>query len=98
MAFLKKYTNLDFSGRKTQRVAIIFIVLIVIVSYGLFFYLQNNTESNIRNSLFEQQKQRQIESTLALSQHISSDLDSIMARLHELANSVPLTRDTTMKS
>jgi len=68
-------------------VAIIFIVLIIVISYGLFFYLQNNTESNIRNSLFEQQKQRQIGSTLALSQHIGSDLDSIMARLQDLANS-----------
>ena len=81
----------NFSGsRKTKEVAIIFIVLIIVISYGLFFYLQNNTESNIRNSLFEQQKQRQIGSTLALSQHIGSDLDSIMARLQDLANSVYL--------
>ena len=69
MAFLKKYANFNFSfsGRKAKEVAIIFIVLIIVVSYGLFVYLQNNTESNIRNSLFEQQKQRQIGSTLALS-------------------------------
>src|SRR5438067_1389504 len=90
MAFLKKYPYFDFSGRRTKEVAIIFIVLIVIVSYGLFFFLQNNTESNIRNSLFEQQKQRQIESTLGLSQHIGSDLDSVMARLQDLSNSVYL--------
>jgi signal transduction histidine kinase len=85
MAFIKKYAN--FSGRKTKELAIIFIVSIIAISYGLFFYLQNNTESNIRNSLFEQQKQRQIESTQALSRHISSDLDSITARLQSLANS-----------
>ena len=54
---------------------------------GLFFYLQNNTENNIRNSLFEQQKQRQIESTKALSNHIASDLDLIMSKLELLANS-----------
>jgi signal transduction histidine kinase len=89
MALIKKYAN--FSGsRKTKEVAIIFIISIIVISYGLFFYLQNNTESNIRNSLFEQQKQRQIDSTLALSRHISSDLDSIMARLQSLANSVYL--------
>jgi signal transduction histidine kinase len=88
MAFIKKYAN--FSGRKTKELAIIFIISIIVISYGLFFYLQNYTESNIRNSLFEQQKQRQIESTLALSRHISSDLDSIMARLQSLANSVYL--------
>jgi signal transduction histidine kinase len=88
MALIKKYAN--FSGRKTKELAIIFIISIIVISYGLFFYLQNNTESNIRNSLFEQQKQRQIESTLALSRHIGSDLDSIMARLQSLANSVYL--------
>src|ERR687887_642063 len=86
MALIKKYAN--FSGsRKTKELAIIFIISIIVISYGLFFYLQNITENNIRNSLFEQQKQRQIESALALSRHIGSDLDSIMARLQSLANS-----------
>src|ERR687885_1124349 len=86
MALIKKYAN--FSGTKTKELAIIFIICIIAISYGLFFYLQNNTESNFRNSLFEQQKQRQIESTQALSRHISSDLGSITARLQSLANSV----------
>ena len=90
MALIKKYINLSGSGRKTKELAIIFIISIIVISYGLFFYLQNNTESNIRSSLFEQQKQRQIESTQALSRHIGSDLDSIMARLQSLANSVYL--------
>src|SRR5215211_3267826 len=85
MVSLKKYAN--FSERKTKELAIIFIISIIIISYSLFFYLQNNTERDIRNSLFEQQKQRQIESALALSQHIGSDLDSSMARLQGLANS-----------
>jgi signal transduction histidine kinase len=88
MALIKKYAN--FSGKKTKELAIIFIISIIAISYGLFFYLQNNTESNIRNSLFEQQKQRQIESTQALSRHIGSDLDSIMAGLQGLANSAYL--------
>ncbi|MGN6347863.1 MAG: sensor histidine kinase [Candidatus Nitrosocosmicus sp.] len=52
----------------------------------MFFYLQNNTENNIKNSLFEEQKQLQNESTRELAQHISADLDSIMARLQGLAN------------
>ena len=100
MVTLKKYAN--FSGRKTKEVAIIFIISIIVISYSLFFYLQNNTERDIRNSLFEQQKQRQIESTLALSQHIGSDLDSIMSRLQDLANSeylqgVDLFSNTTKK-
>ena len=101
MVSLKKYAN--FSERKTKELAIIFIISIIIISYSLFFYLQNNTERDIRNSLFEQQKQRQIESALALSQHIGSDLDSIMARLQGLVNSVYLQQgdlisNTTKKS
>ena len=39
-----------------KKIGIISIILVVIISYGLFFYLQYMTENNIRNSLFEQQK------------------------------------------
>jgi hypothetical protein len=85
--FLKSLTN--FSGKR-QKIAIITIVSIVVISYGLFFYLQNNTESNIRNTLFEQQKQRQIESTRITSQHIGSDLSLVMSMLDGLANSLYL--------
>jgi len=88
MVLLGKYPS--FYGMQTKEVAIIFFISLIVISYGLFFYLQNNTESNIRNSLFEQQKQRQIGSALALSQHIGSDLDSIMARVQALANTVYL--------
>src|SRR5919202_2065998 len=76
--------------RRFQKLGFIFIILIVIASYALFFYLQNITENNIQNSLFDQQKQRQLEATKSLSQHISSDLDSIMIRLQALANSAVL--------
>ena len=101
MVSLKKYPN--FSDKKTKKLAIIFIISIIVISYSLFFYLQNNTEVDIRTSLFEQQKQRQIESALAISQHIGSDLDSIMARLQDLANSAylpegDLSSNTTKKS
>jgi hypothetical protein len=87
MAFLKNAINIF--GR-TKTIGVISIVSIIVISYGLFFYLQNATESNIRNSLFEQQKQRQLDSTKAISERISSDLDSIMSRLQGLANSVYL--------
>jgi signal transduction histidine kinase len=69
---------------------IVLVILITGVSYGLFFYLQNIAEVDIRNSLFEEQKDRQLESTRALSEHIASDLDSVMTRLYGLANSVYL--------
>jgi signal transduction histidine kinase len=74
------------SGR-VKILGIISIILIVGASYSLFFYLQNMTENNIKNSLFDQQKQKQLDATKAISAHISSDLDSVMARLQGLANS-----------
>ena len=66
--------------------AIISIVLIIVISYSLFFYLQSTTETNTRNSFFEHQKTLQMKSAQAL-QRISSDLDSVMARLRGLAYS-----------
>jgi flagellar biosynthesis protein FlhB len=72
---------------KARGIAVIFTIAIIVVSYSLFFYLQNTTESNIRNSIFEQQKALQMQSTQALSQRISSDLDSVMGRLQGLADS-----------
>lgn len=77
-------------GGHIKETIIVLIILITGVSYGLFFYLQNIAEVNIRHSLFEEQKDRQLESTRALSQHIASDLDSVMTRLYGLANSVYL--------
>ena len=83
--------------------AIAFIVLIIVISYTLFFYLQSTTETNTRNSIFEQQKALQMQSTQALSQRISSDLNLIMARLQGLADSsylqqADLSSDRTQKT
>ena len=88
-SFLNNIKNGYFSNI-TKKITIISIALIVVISYGLFFYLQNNTESSVKSSLFEQQQQRQIESTKALSEHISGDLDSIMTKLQVLASSTYL--------
>ncbi|MGA7370423.1 MAG: sensor histidine kinase [Nitrososphaeraceae archaeon] len=71
----------------TRIIIAISVVLIIGISYGLFFYLQNSIEGKLRKDLFDKQKGLQIESTSALSRHIGSDLDSIMARLQMLANS-----------
>jgi hypothetical protein len=82
---LKDITRIFASN--TRKATILSIVLIIAVSYGLFFYLQNNTETNIRKSLFERQREQQIESAEALSRHIGSDLDLIMSKSELLANS-----------
>ena len=86
-----------FTGN-TKKVALVFVIVIVSISYGLFFYLQNNTENNIRNSLFEQQKQQQIHSTESLSRHVGSSFDSIMARLQAVSNSDLLQQGDTSSS
>ncbi len=54
------------------------------------FTFKNITENNIKNRLFDEQNQKQLDSTKAISQHISSDLDLVMARLQGLANSAYL--------
>ena len=77
------------SGR-VKRLGIISVVLIVGASYSLFLFLQDATERNIKNSLFDQQKQKQLDATRAISEHISSDFGSVMARLQGLANSAYL--------
>ena len=60
------------------------------LSYGLLFYLQNITEQEVRNSLFNQQIQDQLEATKSISEHISSDLTLVMNMLDGLANSIYL--------
>jgi len=76
--------------RKTKVVAIISVVLIISISYGLFFYFQDITERNIKNNLFAQQRDRQVMATKVLSQNIASDLGLIEARLEGLSNSIYL--------
>ena len=90
MADSKDRSKKNYFPNKTKEISIAFIILIVAIWYSLFFYLQDNTERSVRNNLFEQQKQRQIESTKDISEHIRSDFDSIITRLQSLANSVYL--------
>ena len=79
-----------FSPIGIRGLAIIPIALIVIVSFGLFFYIQGITEQSIRDNLFEQQRKRQMDSTQIISNHISSDLELVIAMMDGLANSLYL--------
>jgi hypothetical protein len=72
----------SISGRS----ALILAIGIIVISYGLFFYLQGIVEREFRDSLFEQQQARQIESTRAVAQHIESDLGAISAKLELVAS------------
>ena len=72
---------------KEREIGIISIISIIVFSNGLLFYLQNITEANLRKSVFEQQKQLQIQSTREVSQHIGSDVGLVISMLRGLANS-----------
>ena len=78
-----------FSG-KVVLLGVISIIIIAITSYGLFFLLQYENEKNIRESIFEQELDRQLKSTNSISQHIGSDLRYITSVLQDLADSVYL--------
>ena len=73
---------------KAKILAIISIVLISAISYGLFFYLQNTTEQDIRNSIIQQEIQNQLKDIQALSRHVGTDLTLVVDNLHGLANSI----------
>lgn len=66
---------------------IIVAILIVIIPISLYLYFQQETESSIRNSIYEQQKQNQIDSSKAIATHLESDIELILSRLQGLASS-----------
>ena len=80
----------DFLSRKRKEIGIISVLAIIISSFILFFYQQNITEQNIKDSVFNQYKDRQIETTQIISERIESDLKLIMSILQGIADSVPL--------
>jgi signal transduction histidine kinase len=87
---------------KGNILAIISIVLIVAISYGLFFYLENTNEENIRNSIIQRELRDHLKDIQALSRHIGTDLTLVVDNLHGLANSIyfqqgDLSSNTTKK-
>src|SRR5918994_4206412 len=78
-----------FSG-KVKELGIVSIVIIVGLSLGLFFYINSLTETNLRSNLFEQQQQRQIQSTYTVTKNIGSDLNLVVFMMEGLADSVDL--------
>ena len=80
----------EFFSKKRKEIGIISVFLIIISSFGLFFYQQNITEQNVKNSIFTQYKDRQIESTRAIAEHISSDLKLLRSILQGIADSTYL--------
>jgi len=79
---------MNLSSERAKRIGIISIISVVGLSFFLFFYIQSITAAYIRTSLFEQQKQRQTQSTRSISEHIGSDLNLVLTMLDGLANSI----------
>ncbi len=66
---------------------ILAVALIIISSYALFFYFQNQTLEQVKSQLFEEQKQRQIGSTQQIAGFMGSDLTLILSFLDGISNS-----------
>jgi uncharacterized membrane protein len=59
---------------KLMYIGVISVIIIAVASYGLFFFFQRVNEKSIRESIFEQELERQINSTKLISLHVGSDL------------------------
>jgi signal transduction histidine kinase len=66
---------------------ILAVALIILSSYALFFYFQNQTLEQVKSQLFEEQKQRQIDSTQQVAGFIGSDLTLVQSILDGISNS-----------
>ena len=82
--------NFGFRCLSVKKTVWISIIIIISVSFILFFYFQYQTEQSIKDNILEQQIQNQKDATKSLAQHIQSDLDSVMARLQGLTYSSQL--------
>lgn len=81
---------MDLFSSKVRIIGALSVILIVVFSFGIFYFIQNITENNVKSSLIKEQVQRQLTSTMAISQHIGSDLSLVMAVLDGLGNSAYL--------
>jgi len=85
--------NFAFLSQSVKKTVIIFTIIIISISFILFFYFQQQTEQSITDNILEQQIQNQKDSTRSLAQHIQSDLNLIIAKLQGLASSSYLQRE-----
>jgi signal transduction histidine kinase len=75
---------------REKEIAIVVIVLIAVVSIVAFFYSSYDVQSDVRQSLFEQQRDRQLTQVQAIANNIQSDNELVLSHLRGLANSVYL--------
>jgi hypothetical protein len=70
-----------------KRSIIIITLIIIAISFALFFYFQHQYENRIKNTIFDQHLKDQMDSTKALSENVKSNLILISTGLHGLAYS-----------
>ncbi len=73
-----------------KKTVFICTLIIISISFALFFYFQNQTEREIKESIFEQQQKNQIDKTKAIAEYVESTLNLIMAKIEGLATSEAL--------
>jgi signal transduction histidine kinase len=66
---------------------IIAVILIIISSYALFFYFQNQTLQQVKSQLFDDERQRQIGTTQRIAGFMGSDLTLVLSYLDGISNS-----------
>lgn len=62
-------------------------LIIISISFALFFYFLDRTEIEIKESIFEQQQKNQIDKTKAIAENVESTLNLITAKLEGLSTS-----------
>ena len=72
---------------KVKKIGIISVILILSLSVGLIIYNQSITEESVRDRFIDEEKERQLESTKSISNHIQSDLNLVITMLDGLATS-----------
>lgn len=72
---------------KERELGIISLISIIICSNSLLFYIQNTTADDLKKTVFEQQKDLQLQTTSDIAQNVASDTSLVMSMLYGLANS-----------
>src|ERR687894_168870 len=75
---------------REKEIAMVVIVSIAVVSIVAFFYSSYDVQGDLRQSLFEQQRDRQLTQIQAIANNIQSDNELVLSHLRGLANSVYL--------
>ncbi|MGA8844435.1 MAG: sensor histidine kinase [Nitrososphaeraceae archaeon] len=65
--------------------SLLYIICAVIITYGVFLYLQNSYQETLTKTIVEEQKGRQEYLATSVARNIESDLDSILQRIKNLA-------------